>query len=129
MPLRELKHTDAAELRQFQSLPLEEKLDEIFLNGRETNGAVADARMEIEANRLTADKGIADALHSATTVQVLLQKHIEEHQQAARDHREEMAGINFLKRWGARGTAFLFATIAATEGIAVVLHYMLGVGR
>lgn len=129
MPLRELKHTDATELRAFQELPLEKKLDEIFLNGRETNGAVAEAKMEIEANRLLADKAVAEALHTATTVEVALNHHLEAHKKSEDEHKEEIAGINFIKRWGARGTALILATIGASESIVLIVHYVWGVGK
>ena len=38
----ERKHTDAAEQRRFLAMTTQEQLLEIFLNGRETNGHVAD---------------------------------------------------------------------------------------
>ena len=40
--VKERPHTDAAEQRRFLAMPQQEQLLEIFLNGRETNGHVAD---------------------------------------------------------------------------------------
>lgn len=38
----EVTHTDARELAQFEALAVDAKLREIWLNGRETNGKVAE---------------------------------------------------------------------------------------
>ena len=43
----EVVHTDAAEQERFLSLPLGKKLLEIHINGRETNGSVAEALRRI----------------------------------------------------------------------------------
>lgn len=50
MPLsNEIKHTDAAQQARFVSLTPEQQSLEIWLNTRETNGAVADAKRDIAA--------------------------------------------------------------------------------
>ena len=46
--LTELQHTDARELAIFEALPTDQKLREIWLNGKETNGHVAQAMRDIE---------------------------------------------------------------------------------
>lgn len=43
----EVTHTDARELAEFEALPVAAKLREIWLNGRETNGKVAEAVRDI----------------------------------------------------------------------------------
>ena len=45
--MEEVKHTAAADERRFEALPVDAKLKEIWLNGRETNGHVADALRDI----------------------------------------------------------------------------------
>lgn len=47
MILADVTHTDAHELAQFERLTIPEQLREIWLNGRETNGHVADALRDI----------------------------------------------------------------------------------
>ena len=42
-----VKHTDAAQQARFAQLTQEQQLLEIWLNGRETNGHVADAMRDI----------------------------------------------------------------------------------
>ncbi len=44
--------TAGQELERFEALPLDAKLREIWLGGRETNGSVARALREIEEGRL-----------------------------------------------------------------------------
>lgn len=46
-----VKHVDAAEQAAFQRKNTDEKLLEIWLNGRETNGSVAEVRKEIAVMR------------------------------------------------------------------------------
>ena len=50
----EVQHTDARELAAFELLPVEAKLREIWLNGRETNGRVGDAMRDIAEAQATA---------------------------------------------------------------------------
>lgn len=45
----EVQHTDARELAAFEALGVDAKLREIWLNGRETNGKVAEAMRDIAA--------------------------------------------------------------------------------
>ena len=45
--LANVQHTDAHELAEFEKLTIPEQLREIWLNGRETNGHVADAMRDI----------------------------------------------------------------------------------
>ena len=47
--MSDVKHTDAHDLALFETLPIDAKLREIWLNGRETNGHVADAVRDIAA--------------------------------------------------------------------------------
>lgn len=45
--VEDVKHVDASEMAAFLKKPADEKLLEIWLNGRETNGSVADAKRDI----------------------------------------------------------------------------------
>lgn len=104
MPLREVKHTDADELRRFRALTTEEKLEEIFLNGRETNGGLADAIREIA--RLDVRVGALEAAAKA----------------ARRTAMDNLAVSKFIRRWGAVGTGLVGALAAlAAAGQAVGL--------
>jgi hypothetical protein len=47
MALADVTHTDAHDLARFEALTIPEQLREIWLNGRETNGNVADALRDI----------------------------------------------------------------------------------
>jgi hypothetical protein len=102
--LRELHHVDAEELRRFRALATEEKLEEIFLNGRETNGAVADALRDIA--RLDERVGALE-----TMAELVRQTAI-----------NNLAVSAFIRRWGAIGTAGIGALAAlAAAGQAIGL--------
>lgn len=46
-PMASVEHVDARDLAQFEGMNPADKLREIWLNGRETNGSVADAKRDI----------------------------------------------------------------------------------
>lgn len=62
--VRDVEHTDADEQRRFMALPADEQMLEIFLNGRETNGHVADVMRdtaELKEWRVTVDRKLVAA--------------------------------------------------------------------
>ena len=71
-PVRDVVHTDAAEQRRFMALPLPEQMLEIFLNGRETNGHVADVQRDIVRLELEAETAFSkiNAVEADTDVRL-----------------------------------------------------------
>lgn len=71
----ELQHTDALDLRAFEILDTDAKLREIWLNGRETNGRVAQAVRDIEeakVERATIASRVAGIEHNWTQAKAVL---------------------------------------------------------
>lgn len=99
----EFKHTDAAEQEAFLGKTQASQLLEIWLNGRETNGHVAEAFRQIAAQGREMQK-----------MWVSLSDHLEA------EEREE-AALDFIKRWGARGTGLVLFALAVLGGIEAVV--------
>ena len=107
----EFKHTTAAEMEEFLSKTDAEQKLRIWLNGRETNGEVARAWREIASQGLEIQK-----------VRLQLSNHIEK-------EKEEQEGIEYIKRWGRRGTGAILLAMALLGGIeaaVLIFHYTRG---
>ena len=57
---KDYRHTDAAEMESFLAKPQSAQLLEIWLNGRETNGHVAELRRDLDAQGLEIQKARVD---------------------------------------------------------------------
>lgn len=107
----EFKHTDAAEMEDFLGKPQASQLLEIWLNGRETNGHVADAFDRIAAQGKEIQR-----------IWLSLSNHLETEER-------EREGIEYIKRWGRRGTGlilFFLALLGGAEATVLIIHYMRG---
>lgn len=91
-------HTNAAEQRRFLAMSQQEQMLEIWLNGRETNGHVADLYVWKEKE---------------VTPQLAL---------FAENQRRQLAETGFIQRWGARGTALLVLLVMAVGALLTVLN-------
>ena len=113
MPLaREIKHTDAEQQARFAALTTDQKLLEVWLNTRETNGAVAQAFHDIETVRTELAEALKLVRADVDTVKDTLKN-------TERIAMENKAISAFMKKWGAWGTAaILFAvTVGDRAGL------------
>lgn len=107
----DFKHTDAAAMDTFMAKSQASQLLEIWLNGRETNGHVAEAFRQIDVQGKEIQR-----------LWVTVSQHIE------KDTKNE-DGIEYIKRWGRRGTGlilFAMALLGGAEATVLIIHYMRG---
>lgn len=107
----EFKHTDASEMDAFMAKNQASQLLEIWLNGRETNGHVGDAFDRIAAQGREIQR-----------IWVSLSDHIDK-------EKKNEDGIEYIKRWGRRGTGailFVLALLGGAEATVLIIHYMRG---
>lgn len=95
------QHTSFEEQQEFQNLPLNDKLLKIFLNGRETNGHVADAFVKIAELRKDVDKLGRDA------------------DEVKRTTAANLAVSKFIRRWGAWGTAAIIFVVTVGDKVSL----------
>lgn len=95
----EVKHTAAADLAEFEEMTVPAKLRAIWLNGKETNGHVAEAFKQIEAIRET-QATVKEALERTEAVAM-----------------EGKAIAAFIKKWGAWGTAAVLFVLAVGDRV------------
>ena len=99
--MREFKHTDAVEQAKFLASPPDQRELEIWLNGRETNGAVGDALRDIAA----------------------LQDHLTKHDGKFEQHDERMTA---LEKWQIKAAAIIGAAIVVGPAFFWLLSAILG---
>lgn len=104
-----LKHTDAFDMELFLSKPVSAQLLEIWLNGRETNGSIAEAKRDISAQGLEIQKA-----------RLALSEHVETHVTS-----QEVTQVRTMWMWFDRlRFLILFALAAQPIEIAyITVHY------
>jgi hypothetical protein len=99
-----VKHTTAAEMDMFLQKSQASQLLEIWLNGRETNGSVAEVKRDLNEAKRTAEK-----------TAVALSEHL------AEQHEHELV-VTAIKKWGYRGTVGLAVLVTAFGGPQAVME-------
>ena len=126
MPLsNEIKHTSAAQQARFAALTPEQQTLEIWLNGCETNGHVAEAFKDIASVRgelAEALRLVREDVEAVRKEQRAVRAKLED---AADSARENQAIAKFIRRWGAWGTAAILFAVTVSDR----LHLWDWVGR
>ena len=107
----EFKHTDASEMDAFMAKTQASQLLEIWLNGRETNGHVAEAFRQLDVHGKEIQR-----------LWVTMSNHIEK-------ETKNEDGIEYIKKWGRRGTGailFVLALLGGAEATVLIIHYAKG---
>ena len=112
MTEREIIHTDAREQARFAAQTPDQQIFEVWLNTRETNGHVAAAMRDIAALSDATQREIAGLAAAALLEAQTLKRHLGE-------HGEQQAGIDYVKRWGGRGTAGILLLVAIIGAINI----------
>ncbi len=101
MAVGEFTHTSFEEQEEFEELPINKKLLKIFLNGRETNGHVAEAFERIGELRRDVDSLKSDA------------------REVKRATQDNLAVSKFIRKWGAWGTAAILFAVTLGDRVSL----------